>query len=109
MLSGDVPLLRAGTIRQLVDRQAETRAAAVVLTAKVTGEHAYGRLLRDDKNNVKSIVEHRDATPEQRKIDEINSGTYVFAPGRLFPMLAQLRPNNAQEEYYLRPTRLPGW
>src|SRR5579862_6345597 len=60
VLSGDVPLLRAGTIRQLVDKQAETKAAAVILTAKITGEHAYGRIIRDEKGNVKGIVEHRD-------------------------------------------------
>ena len=104
VLSGDVPLLRAGTIRQLVDRQAETKAAAVILTGKVAGEHAYGRIVRDEKGNVKAIVEHRDATPEQRKLDEINSGAYVFGPGKLFPLLAQLRTNNAQEEYYLTDT-----
>ncbi len=104
VLSGDVPLLRAGTIRQLVDKQAETKAGAVVLTGKVAGDHAYGRILRDEKGNVKSIVENRDATPDQRKIDEINSGTYVFGPGKLFPALSQLRNDNAQEEFYLTDT-----
>jgi ribose-phosphate pyrophosphokinase len=110
VLSGDVPLLRAGTLKQLVDKQAETNAAAVLLTCKVSGEHAYGRIVRDERNMVKSIVEHRDATPEQKKIDEINSGTYVFGPGKLFPTLAQLRNNNAAEEYYLTDTigRLAG-
>ena len=104
VLSGDVPLLRAGTIRQLVDKQAETKAGAVLLTGKVAGDHTYGRIVRDEKGQVKSIVENRDATPEQRKIDEINSGTYVFGPGKLFPALSQLRNDNAQEEFYLTDT-----
>jgi len=104
VLSGDVPLIRPATIRQLVDKQSENDAAAVVLTGKVKGEHAYGRILRDDGGRVTGIIEHKDATPEQRKIEEINSGTYCFGPGRLFPALAQLKTNNAQGEYYLTDT-----
>src|ERR1043165_1234601 len=104
VLSGDVPLLRADTIRALISKQAESNSAAVVLTAKINGEHAYGRILRDDKGLVKAIVEHKDASSEQRKIDEINSGTYVFAPGKLFPALFELKNHNAQGEYYLTDT-----
>ena len=101
VLSGDVPLLRASTIRTLANKQIETSAAVAVLTAKVQGDHAYGRIVRDGKGAVKAVVENKDATAEQRKIDEINSGTYVFGPGKLFPALAQLRDNNAQKEFYL--------
>jgi ribose-phosphate pyrophosphokinase len=104
VLSGDVPLLRPSTIRKLIEKQAETGAAAVVLTGKVSGEHSYGRILRDGSGNVRGIVENKDATPEQRKIDEINSGTYAFGPGALFPALAQLRNDNAQGEFYLTDT-----
>ena len=104
ILSGDVPLLRAGTIRQLVNKQAESNAAVVVLTGKMDGDHAYGRILRNENGSVKSIVEHKDATTEQRKLGEINSGTYIFGPGRLFPALAHLRNNNAQQEFYLPDT-----
>ena len=104
VLSGDVPLLRADTIRSLVQKQADTNSAAVVLTAKAAGEHTYGRIIRDEKGGVKAIVEHKDATPKQREIDEINSGTYVFAPGKLFPALAELKNTNAQSEYYLTDT-----
>src|SRR5579862_316196 len=104
VLSGDVPLLRADTVRALVTKQAETNAAAVVLTAKISGEHAYGRVMRDDKGMVKGIIEHKDASPEQRKIDEINSGTYVFASGKLFPALAELKDDNSHREFYLTDT-----
>jgi ribose-phosphate pyrophosphokinase len=104
VLSGDVPLLRASTIRKLFEKQSETNAAAVVLTGKVAGEHAYGRILRDGSGAVKGIVEHKDASTEQKKIDEINSGTYAFGPGKLFPALAQLRNDNAQGEFYLTDT-----
>jgi ribose-phosphate pyrophosphokinase len=104
VLSGDVPLLRSATIRELAWTQADQNAAAVVLTAKVEGEHAYGRILRDARGQVTGIVEHKDATPEQKKISEINTGTYCFGPGKLFPALAQLKNENAQGEYYLTDT-----
>ena len=104
VLSGDAPLLRPETLRNLVAKQAETNAAAVVLTGKVQGESAYGRIIRDEKGLVKAIVEFKDATPEQKKIDEINSGTYVFAQGKLFPALAELKNSNAQSEFYLTDT-----
>ncbi|HYF49441.1 MAG TPA: NTP transferase domain-containing protein, partial [Planctomycetota bacterium] len=104
VLSGDVPLIRPATIRQLIGKQQELNAAAVVLTGKVTGDHAYGRIIRDESGSVKGIVEHKDATPEQKKINEINSGTYAFGPGKLFTALAQIRNDNAQGEFYLTDT-----
>ncbi|HEY3323580.1 MAG TPA: ribose-phosphate diphosphokinase [Planctomycetota bacterium] len=104
VLSGDVPLLRPATIRQLINKLTETDAAAVILTARVDGEHAYGRIVRDDYGMVRSIIEHKDATAEQRKIDEINSGTYAFGASKLFPALNQLRNANSQGEFYLTDT-----
>lgn len=99
VLCGDVPLMRPGMVRELVEMQ--RRAAAVVLTADVCGEHAYGRIVRDGAGAVIRIVEHKDASAEERRIREINTGTYAFGPGVLFPALAELRNNNAQGEYYL--------
>ncbi|MGD0089040.1 MAG: ribose-phosphate diphosphokinase [Planctomycetota bacterium] len=104
VLSGDVPLLRASTIRLLISKQAEMDAVAVILTAKRAGPHSYGRIVRDENGNVKAIVEAKDATPEQSGIEEFNSGTYVFGPGRLFPAVAKLATNNVQKEYYLTDT-----
>lgn len=104
VLSGDVPMLRADTVKHLLGKQDDSNAAAAVLTAKVSGEHAYGRIVRDEDGDVRSIVEHKDATAEQKKIDEINSGTYVFGPGKLFAALAELKNDNAQGEFYLTDT-----
>ena len=107
VLSGDVPLLRASTIRLLLGKQAEADAAVVLLTARVSGDSAYGRVIRDGDGNVAAIVERKDATPQQAKIEEINSGTYVYGPGKLFPAVAGLSNNNAQQEYYLTDTIAP--
>lgn len=107
VLSGDVPLIRAATIRELVARQRASGAAAVVLSAQVGGEHAYGRIVRDSAGAFKRIVEHKDATPDERKIGEINTGTYAFGPGRLFEALKHLKDDNAQGEFYLTDT--VGW
>jgi ribose-phosphate pyrophosphokinase len=104
VLSGDVPMLRADSLKGLLAKQTESGAAAAILTAKVGGDNAYGKILRDESGWVKAIVEHKDATPEQKKIDEINSGTYVFGPGKLFPALAELKSTNAQGEFYLTDT-----
>lgn len=104
ILSGDVPLLRAGSIAELAARQQQDGSAVALLTAMVQGEHAYGRIVRDGSGAVTRIVEHKDTSPEERKIAEINTGTYVFGPGALFPALAGLTNKNAQGEYYLTDT-----
>ncbi|MBI3832015.1 MAG: NTP transferase domain-containing protein [Planctomycetes bacterium] len=104
VLSGDVPLLRAQSIAELAARRIQDGAAVALLTARVQGAHAYGRIVRDTAGAVTRIVEHKDATPEERKIAEINTGTYVFGPGELFPALAGLTNRNAQGEYYLTDT-----
>jgi bifunctional UDP-N-acetylglucosamine pyrophosphorylase/glucosamine-1-phosphate N-acetyltransferase len=100
LLSGDVPLLRADTLTELVRRHEAAGAAATVLTARVTGPHEYGRIVREH-GRIAAIVEHKDATPEQRGIDEVNSGIYAFALEPLFDALRSIGSANAQGEYYL--------
>lgn len=100
LLSGDVPLLRPATLQALVAAHERHGAAATVLTARVTGPHEYGRIVREN-GRIAAIVEHKDATPEQRGIDEINSGVYAFALGPLFDALNAIGSANAQGEYYL--------
>ena len=100
LLSGDVPLLQAGTLQRLVDHHVGAGAAATVLTAIVEDPSGYGRIERHD-DAIAAIVEHRDATPEQRAIREINSGIYAFEIAPLFDALRRIGSANAQGEYYL--------
>lgn len=100
LLSGDVPLLSAATVKRLVETHVSRGAAATVLTARVAGPHEYGRIVRED-GRIAAIVEHKDATPAQREIDEINSGVYAFALEPLFDALRSIGSGNAQGEYYL--------
>jgi bifunctional UDP-N-acetylglucosamine pyrophosphorylase/glucosamine-1-phosphate N-acetyltransferase len=101
LLSGDVPLLRRDTLQGLVRTHAGSRAAATVLTAMMEDPHGYGRIVRDGGGRITAIVEDKDATPEQRRVAEINSGIYAFDLGPLFGALKQIGASNAQAEYYL--------
>jgi bifunctional UDP-N-acetylglucosamine pyrophosphorylase/glucosamine-1-phosphate N-acetyltransferase len=100
LLSGDVPLLRATTLRTLVDTHRARGAAATVLTARVDRPQGYGRVVRED-GRISAIVEDKDASQAERAIDEINSGIYAFALEPLFDALASIGAANAQGEYYL--------
>ena len=101
LLCGDTPLLRTATLKSLCRAHHESGAAATVLTAEPADPQGYGRILRDAAGNVCGIVEQKDATPEQIRINEINTGIYCFEAGPLFAALDDLTCNNAQQEYYL--------
>jgi bifunctional UDP-N-acetylglucosamine pyrophosphorylase/glucosamine-1-phosphate N-acetyltransferase len=101
LLSGDVPLLRPATLCAMVEAHRSQGAAATVLTARVDRPDGYGRIIRDEQGGIAAIVEHKDATPAERVIDEINSGIYAFALEPLFPALEAIGAANAQGEYYL--------
>ncbi|MDR0945073.1 MAG: bifunctional UDP-N-acetylglucosamine diphosphorylase/glucosamine-1-phosphate N-acetyltransferase GlmU [Bifidobacteriaceae bacterium] len=102
VMAADTPLLDAGTLRQLVRVHAEDRNAATVLTAGLQDPTGYGRIVRDPATGlVREIVEERDATPEQRAIEEVNSSTYVFDAGTLRDAIARLTQDNDQHELYL--------
>jgi bifunctional UDP-N-acetylglucosamine pyrophosphorylase/glucosamine-1-phosphate N-acetyltransferase len=101
LLSGDVPLLKPETLRRLVARHQEAGAAATVLTAVVDDPDGYGRIVRTEGGGIAAIVEHKDASAEQRGIREINSGIYAFDLPPLFDALRSLGAENAQREYYL--------
>jgi bifunctional UDP-N-acetylglucosamine pyrophosphorylase / glucosamine-1-phosphate N-acetyltransferase len=100
LLSGDVPLLRASTVQALVRHHAKHGAAATLLTAIIDRPDGYGRIVRRD-GAISAIVEHKDASAEERSIGEINSGIYVFDLGQLFGALRRIGAGNAQGEYYL--------
>jgi bifunctional UDP-N-acetylglucosamine pyrophosphorylase/glucosamine-1-phosphate N-acetyltransferase len=100
LLSGDVPLLRAETLAALVRRHEKRQAAATVLTAVVASAEGYGRIVREE-GQIAAIVEHKDASPAEREINEINSGIYAFDIKPLFAALREIGSSNAQGEYYL--------
>ncbi|SDR68327.1 UDP-N-acetylglucosamine pyrophosphorylase /glucosamine-1-phosphate N-acetyltransferase [Actinopolymorpha singaporensis] len=99
--NGDVPLLRPGTLRALLATHEEQGAAATVLTAQVADPTGYGRIVRGPDGAVRGIVEHRDATPAQQAIAEINSGMFAFDAARLADALGRLDSDNSQGEEYL--------
>lgn len=101
VLSGDVPLVRAETLRSLIQTHQTEKAECTILTVRLENPSGYGRIVRDETGRFAKIVEQRDATDEERQIREINSGIYCFAAGKLFSALAQIQPNNSQGEYYL--------
>jgi bifunctional UDP-N-acetylglucosamine pyrophosphorylase/glucosamine-1-phosphate N-acetyltransferase len=100
LLSGDVPLLRSETLVRLVRTHRERSAAATVVTARVERPDGYGRIVRRD-GRIVAIVEHKDASPDERHVDEINSGIYAFDLAPLFAALREIGSANAQGEYYL--------
>ncbi len=101
VLNGDVPILRPETIERLINKSTENKECATLLTAIYDNPTGYGRILRDEGGNVKEIVEEKDASEEEKKIQEINAGVYCFDIQELLNALKELTPNNAQGEYYL--------
>jgi UDP-N-acetylglucosamine diphosphorylase/glucosamine-1-phosphate N-acetyltransferase len=101
ILCGDVPLLKAATIKSLIDNHLTAKAVVSVLTTIPPPPHAYGRIVKDDKGNVLKIVEHKDSTEDEKKIGEINTGIYCVDTKFLFYALGKITNNNQQKEYYL--------
>lgn len=98
ILSGDVPCIRPATLQRLLDVSTETGIGLVTLTLPdATG---YGRIVRNN-GEIQAIVEHKDASDEQRQIKEINTGIYCVSNAKLHEWLPRLSNNNAQGEYYL--------
>jgi bifunctional UDP-N-acetylglucosamine pyrophosphorylase / glucosamine-1-phosphate N-acetyltransferase len=100
LLSGDVPILSANTLKTLVERHEQAGASATVVTAAVPDPHGYGRIVRSGER-IARIVEERDASPAEREIREINSGIYAFRIDGLFDAIRSIAAQNAQREYYL--------
>jgi bifunctional UDP-N-acetylglucosamine pyrophosphorylase / glucosamine-1-phosphate N-acetyltransferase len=101
VVPGDTPLLRAETLAGLARLHDESGVAASVLTARLPDPTGYGRIVRGKDGGVEAVVDHWDATEEERAIDEINVSIYCFRRGLLAPALRRLSPENAQGEYYL--------
>jgi len=98
---GDVPLLAGSTLHGLVDHHFASDSAVTVITANLANPTGYGRILRGADDSVEGIVEHKDATPEQLAITEINSGIYAFDAQVLRDALEHVTTDNSQGEKYL--------
>lgn len=101
VLCGDGPLIRAETLRAILDRHRSAGAAATLATSIVDDPAGYGRIVRDAGGRFVGIVEHKDATEAQRRIREINPSYYCFEPRSLFAALGRVERNPGNGEYYL--------
>jgi bifunctional UDP-N-acetylglucosamine pyrophosphorylase / glucosamine-1-phosphate N-acetyltransferase len=101
VLPGDAPLIRTETLRAMIAAHRNGNAAATILTAVVADPSGYGRVVRKSETQVGAIVEESQLTDEQREINEINSSIYCFTLEKLWPALAQVKPNNKHREVYL--------
>lgn len=104
ILFGDTPLITATTLKRLSDYHKEKGNAVTVLSAMIDDPTGYGRIIRDAEGNFVKSVEHKDASEEELKAKEINSGMYIFDTKELSEALEKIQPNNAQGEYYLPDT-----
>lgn len=101
VLCGDAPLIRSESIESMIQSQREQGGAATVLTGVLQDPDSYGRVVRGPERSLIKIVEHKDATEEEKQIQEINSGAYCFEKSALVSGLDKLHQQNAQKEYYL--------
>jgi bifunctional UDP-N-acetylglucosamine pyrophosphorylase / glucosamine-1-phosphate N-acetyltransferase len=99
VLYGDVPLTRSETLRQLVEIAGQDKLG--LLTVRLGDPSGYGRIIRNDADQVVAIVEHKDATEAQRGVNEVNTGILALPTRLLADWLPRLSSNNAQGEYYL--------
>lgn len=105
VLCGDVPLISEETIKEVADYHIKNGFAQTVITGYFENpDPLYGRIVRGTEGNVIKIVEFKDATEEERKIKEVNSGLYFYTTKHLFEALKEVNNNNAQGEYYLTDT-----
>ncbi|MFQ3544058.1 bifunctional UDP-N-acetylglucosamine diphosphorylase/glucosamine-1-phosphate N-acetyltransferase GlmU [Halobacillus rhizosphaerae] len=101
VITGDTPLITSETLEQCFQFQQESGAAATVLTMKLEDPAGYGRIVRNDQEEVERIVEHKDASDDELEIKEVNTGIFCFDNQSLFAALNQVSDNNSQGEYYL--------
>lgn len=105
VLSGDAPLISPETLRKFIQAHEKGKYAATVLSARLEDPTGYGRILRHEETcDLMGIVEEKDATPWQKSLQEINSGTYCFHGKALMEVLPKLSQDNVQHEYYLTDT-----
>lgn len=101
ILSGDVPLLKLETVQQLIDEHFSNNNDATLLTTVFENPFGYGRIVRDAESRFEKIVEHKDASEDEKLIKEINPAIYIVKAKVLFDALSRISPENTQKEYYL--------
>lgn len=101
VVAGDSPMLQADSVATLLAEANSRHAACLLGTVRRDDPTGYGRIVRNATGDFTGIVEEKDATPEQRAINEINVSTYVFDAKELLAALDQLRADNSQREYYI--------
>jgi bifunctional UDP-N-acetylglucosamine pyrophosphorylase/glucosamine-1-phosphate N-acetyltransferase len=101
VIAGDMPLVQAHTLRDLVGGHRATGSVASLATTVLADPTGYGRVVRDLSGEFDRIVEHRDCTPDQLSINEVNPSYYCFDAPTLFATLPQVKPTNAKRELYL--------
>ncbi|HYD01030.1 MAG TPA: NTP transferase domain-containing protein [Phycisphaerales bacterium] len=101
VLAGDGPLIRGETLRQLLDLHTRTGSAATLATSVIRDPTGYGRIVRGGDGKLAAIVEHKECTPEQLKIREVNPSYYCFDTAELFAALALVKRNEQSGEYYI--------
>jgi bifunctional UDP-N-acetylglucosamine pyrophosphorylase / glucosamine-1-phosphate N-acetyltransferase len=101
VVCGDTPLVLSETMEALFSHHEQTGAKATILTARAENPTGYGRIIRNEQGFVEKIVEHKDASEAELKINEINTGTYCFDNQALFEALENVGNDNVQGEYYL--------
>ncbi|MDQ0340636.1 bifunctional UDP-N-acetylglucosamine pyrophosphorylase/glucosamine-1-phosphate N-acetyltransferase [Caldalkalibacillus uzonensis] len=101
VLCGDTPLITTQTLQAFLEAHEQAQAAVSILTTIVDDPAGYGRIIRDEQGHVTKIVEHKDATPAEQQVKEINTGIYCFDNQKLMYALSRITNDNAQGEYYL--------
>jgi bifunctional UDP-N-acetylglucosamine pyrophosphorylase/glucosamine-1-phosphate N-acetyltransferase len=101
VLCGDGPLIRAATLKTLIEKHEAGQPAATLGTAVLDDPTGYGRIIRDANDNIQSIVEDSDCTGRQLAIKEVNPSCYLFKSKILFETVQDIKPDNVKKEYYL--------
>ena len=101
ILYGDVPNIKESTLRPIIDDHLINNRDLTLITAEIDDPKGYGRIIRDENDNLLKIVEEKDCTDDERKIKEWNPGIYIFKIPEVFKILNDIKTNNASKEYYL--------
>jgi len=101
ILYGDVPNIKESTLRPIIDDHLINNRDLTLITAEIDDPTGYGRIIRDENDDLLKIVEEKDCTDDERKIKEWNPGIYIFKIPEVFEILNNIKTNNASKEYYL--------